>query len=65
MLQLKSLIGDGDLKSALTSHMETQNMEFVQHIFGLALVQYFLILLPFFPFCNGKVYFEPLYVRSM
>ena len=32
----------GDLKSALTSDMEMQSLEFAQLVFGLALVQYFL-----------------------
>ena len=39
--------GVGDLKSALTSDMEMQSLEFAQLVFGLALVQYLLVLLLF------------------
>ena len=36
--------GVGDVKSALISDMETWSLKFVQLVFCLALVQYFLIL---------------------
>ena len=52
MLQLTKLKGVGDLKSALTSDMEMQSLEFAQLGFGLALVQYFLTMM----FWNGNVY---------
>jgi hypothetical protein len=44
--------GAGDLKSALTSDMEMQSLEFAQLGFGLALVQDFLTMM----FGNGNVY---------
>jgi hypothetical protein len=46
MCQLKStrMKGVGDVKSALISDMETWSLKFVQLVFCLALVQYFLIL---------------------
>ena len=62
----KEVKGVGDLKSALTSDMEMQSLEFAQLVFGLALVQYFLSMLP--SLCFGMVmyvYPMPLYVRSM
>lgn len=37
----------GELKSALTPDMEMQNLEFALLGFSLALVQYFITLLPF------------------
>jgi hypothetical protein len=40
----------GDLKSALVSQMEMQNLEFIQLVFGLFLVQYFLTVPPFYSF---------------
>ncbi|CAO2634474.1 hypothetical protein LEMLEM_LOCUS22679 [Lemmus lemmus] len=36
----------GGLKSILTSDMEMQSLEFDQLVFGLVLVQYFLVMLP-------------------
>ena len=42
----------GDLKSALTSDMEMQSLEFAQLVFGLAVVQYFLTMM----FWNGHIY---------
>ena len=45
MLQLTKLKGVGNLKSALTSDTETQNLEFALLVFGLASVQYFLTML--------------------
>lgn len=38
--------GIGDLKSILTSDMEMQSLEFVQLVFGLVVVQYFLTVFP-------------------
>ena len=46
MLQSTKLKGAGDLKTALTSDIEMQSLEFAQLVFGLALVQYFLTMLP-------------------
>ena len=43
--QLTKLRGYGDLKNTLRSDMELQSLEFVQLVFGLALVQYFLAML--------------------
>ena len=37
----------GDLKSILPLALEMQSFEFAQLVFSLALVQYFLIILPF------------------
>lgn len=48
MLQSTKLKGIGDLKSTLMSDMEIQSLEFVQLIFGLALVQCFLTMFSFF-----------------
>ena len=45
VLQSTKLKGIGDLKSALTSDVEMQSLEFAQLVFGLALVQYFLTML--------------------
>ena len=45
--QLKEV---GDLKSILTSDMEIQNLECVKLVFRLALVHYFLTILPFLHF---------------
>ena len=39
--------GAEDLKSALTSDMEIQNLQFALLGSGIALVQYFLTMLPF------------------
>ena len=50
MLQSTKLKGVGDLKSALTSDMKMQNLEFAQLTLGLALVQHFLTMLPFLHF---------------
>lgn len=50
MLGLTKLKGAGDLKSALTSNVEKQSLEFAQLVFSLASVQYFLTVLPFLPF---------------
>ena len=36
----------GNLKSILTSHMEMESLEFAQLVCSLALVQYFLTMLP-------------------
>ena len=47
VLQSTKLEGCGDLKSILTSDMEMQSLEFAQMVFSLALVQYFLTILPF------------------
>ena len=44
-LQPTKLNRVGDLKSVLTSDMEMQSLEFVQRVFDLALIQYFLIML--------------------
>ena len=50
MLQSTKLKEVGYLKSTLTSDMEMQSLEFAQLVFSLALVQYFLPMLPFLPF---------------
>lgn len=42
--------------------LETQSLEFAQLVFGLALVQYFLTMLP--SLCLGTVYLMPSYVRN-
>ena len=52
MLQSTKMKGVGDLKSALTSDIETQKLEFTQLVSCLALVQYFLIM----TFWSGNVY---------
>lgn len=46
VLQPTKLKGIGDLKSTLTSDMELQSLEFAQLAFDLALVLYFLSMLP-------------------
>ena len=46
VLQPTKLNGVRDLKSILTSDMEMQSLEFAQLVFVLALVQYFLTMLP-------------------
>lgn len=43
----KKLKVTGELKSALTSAMEMQSMEFAQLVFSLVLIQYFLTVLLF------------------
>lgn len=53
VLQSTKLTGVGDLKSVLTSDMEMQSLEFVQLIFSLTLVQYFLTMPP--SLCFGMV----------
>jgi hypothetical protein len=50
VLQSTKLKGIRELKSALTSDMEMQSLEFTQMVFSLALVQYFLTMIPLFPF---------------
>ena len=65
VLQSTKLKGVGDLKSILTSDMEIQSLELAQLVFGLALVQCFLTMSPFFMFWNGHIYSVPLYVGSM
>ena len=45
--------GVGGLKNISTSKMEVQSLEFAQLVFGLALVQYFLTMLP--SLCFGVV----------
>jgi hypothetical protein len=45
LLQPTEQKGVGDLKSILTSGMENQSLEFAQLDFGLALVQYFLMVM--------------------
>ena len=40
----------GALKSIETSDMEMQGLEFAQLVFSLALIQYFLTMLPFLHF---------------
>jgi hypothetical protein len=47
MLQSTKLKVIGNLKSALTSHIRMQSLEFSQLLFCLALVQYFLTMLFF------------------
>ena len=46
MLRSTKLKRVEDLKSVLTSDLETQSLEFAQMVFGLPLVQYFLSMLP-------------------
>ena len=46
VLQSTKLKGVGDLKSILTPDLEMQSVKFAQLVFGLALVQYFLTVLP-------------------
>jgi hypothetical protein len=43
----------GDLKKVLTSGMEMQSLEFIQLVFGFALVKYF----PTMIFFNGNINF--------
>jgi hypothetical protein len=43
MLQSTKLKGVGDLKSNLTLEMKMQSLEFAWLVFGLTLVQYFLL----------------------
>jgi hypothetical protein len=50
VLQSTKIKGLGDLKSALTSDMEVQSLEFAQLDFGLALVHHFLTMSPLLPF---------------
>ena len=50
VLQSTKLKGVGDLKTALTSDMEMQSMEFAQLDFSLDLVQCFLTMFVFLPF---------------
>ena len=45
-MQSTKMKGVGDLKSTLTSDIELQSLELAQLVFGLALVQYFLAILP-------------------
>ena len=46
MLQSTKMKGVGKHKGALTSDMEMQSLEFALIVLGLALVQYFLTMLP-------------------
>ena len=46
----------GDLKSALTSDVEVQNLACILLVFGLACVQYFCTMLPFLP--SGMVMYS-------
>ena len=62
MLQSTKLEILGGLKSTLTSDMERQSSEFVQLVFGLALVQYFLILFSFL--ASGMVIYILCYYTS-
>jgi hypothetical protein len=58
--------GAGDLKSALTSDMGMQSLEFSLLVFSLFLVPYFFtMLLTSPPFWNGNGYSMSLYVGSM
>lgn len=50
MLESTKLNGIGNQKSILISDMELQSLEFAQLVFVLALVQYFLTILPPLPF---------------
>jgi hypothetical protein len=50
VLQSTKLKGVGDPKSTLTSDMEMLSLESAPLGFGLALVQYFLTMLPFLCF---------------
>jgi hypothetical protein len=47
VLQSMKLKGVGDLKNVLTSDMDVKSLKSAQLVFGLALVQYLLIELPF------------------
>lgn len=53
MLQSTKLNGTADLESILTSDMEIKNLEISQLVFGLALIHYFLTMLPFL--CFGMI----------
>ena len=53
MLYSIELKGAADLKNVLASAMKMQSLEFVQLVFGLALVQYFLTMPP--SLCFGMV----------
>ena len=53
--------GVGDMKTALTSGMEMQNVAFSLLGFGLALVQYFFTM----PTFGMVIYPVPLYVGSV
>ena len=65
MLESTKLKGAGDMKkNALVLDMEMQNLEFSLLVLGLALVQYFLIMLLFLQFGMG-MYSVLLYVGSM
>lgn len=55
MLQSTKLKGFGDLKNALTSNTDMQNLEFVQLVLSLALIQYLLTMLSFLLFGRGRV----------
>ena len=59
-VQSTELKGAGDLKSTLTPNMGDTEFE----VFGLILIQYFLIVL-FSPFWNSNVYPLPLQVGSV
>lgn len=50
VFQSTKLKGFGDLKSILTPGMEMKSLEFALLVFGIISVQYFLTMLPFFPF---------------
>ena len=50
MFKSTKLKGVGELKGSLTSGMEMQNLEFDILVFGVAVVQYFLTMLPFLHF---------------
>ena len=50
MLQSAKLKGIEDRKRAVIFDMDMQSLEFAQLVFGLALVQYFLTILPFLDF---------------
>ena len=65
VLQSTKLKGVEDLKSTLTSDKDMQNFQFAQLVFGLVLVQYFLIMFLSLCFWNDSVYLVPLYVGSM
>ena len=65
MLQSTKMKGVGDLKNTLTSDMEMQSLEFALIVLGLALVQYFLTMLPSLCFRMVNIYSVPLYAGSM
>ena len=62
MLQPTELERVGVVKNILTSDIKMKNLEVFLLVFSLGLILYFLTMLLFPSFRNGKVYVVPLYV---